>query len=181
MPVDRKVALLDPDDVIEELGLTDQDFRRVQRLLTVASARLERRCQTTFALRTEVRTFDGNATPILDVGSPFVAVNWATIDGAVEDRANYIEDGPAGRLIRPATWPAGFRNLRVDALYGMDPVPPEVREAAMLLVRRLAFPALGMRSERIGDYAYERFDERGEADLPDDVEALVLPFVRLRF
>lgn len=181
MPLDQALAILDVDDALEELGLGDADYRRVERLVNAASARLERRCQTVFRPRTVTRAFSGDGTPLLDLGAPILGVNWVTIDGLVEARANYGVDGPAGRLIRPGTWPVGILNIAADARLGWEPVPHEAREACLILVRRMAFPATGLRAERIGDYSYERFDERGEGDIPDDAEALILPFVRWRF
>lgn len=182
MPLDQKVAIVDPDEAIEELKLADADYRRVERLVNMASVRLERVCNTVFRRRTITRTFEGDGTPILDLGGPIIAVNWVTIDGVVEPAKDYTVDKEGGRVIRTGGWPVGIRNVAADAVMGWDPIPHEVVEACLALVRRSASAAAGdLKAERIGDYSYERFDPRGESDVPDDVEALVLPFRRWRF
>lgn len=182
MPLDREIAIVDPDDALQELGLGDDQYQRVERLVNMASARLERVCNTVFRRRTVNRTFDGDGTPILDLGGPIIGVNWVTIDGAVDPAANYTVDKEGGRVVRRGGWPVGIRNILSDAVMGYDPIPHEAVEACLALVRRSVSAASGdLKSERIGDYAYERFEPRGEGDVPDDVEALVLPFRRWRF
>lgn len=181
MPLDPAVAILDPDDVLAELKLDDSEYARIERIVNAASARLERAANTVFRTRAVTKTFDGDGTPVLDLPGPAIAVHWVTVDGKVQDAAAYVVDTDLGRVIATGGWPLGLRNIQVNATLGYDPVPHEVREACLLLVRRMASPSSDLHSEHIGDYGYTKFEPSGEGDLPDDVEALVLPFRRWRF
>lgn len=185
MPLDHTVAIVDPDDVLAELGLDDSSYTRIERLVNAASARLERTMNTVFRARDITRVFDGGGYPALDLGGPIVQGTAVTvlIDGVAEPATGYTVDYPAGRLVRGAGWPVGLRNIAVTAKLGYDPIPHEAVEAVIAFAKHLYRTSASgdLKSERLGDYSYERFEPSGEGDLPADVEALVLPYRRWRF
>lgn len=185
MPLDQAIVFVDPDDALEELGLDDSQLARVERLLNTATSRLERALNTVLKPREFTRRFSGGAGPVLDLGGPILAVHNVTVDGVVQDPAGYTVDG-SQIILEQYGWPIGFLNVVVTCRLGWDPIPHEARDAVVAYVRRLhAVTGSGdLRSERIGDYSYERFgpgENAGSADLPDDVEAMVGHLRRWRF
>lgn len=81
----------------------------------------------------------------------------------------------------------GLNNVVVTATFGYDPVPEDIKEAVILAVghwrRASQSGSAGLRSERIGDYAYEKFDasaagDSAVMDLPREATDLLAPYVR---
>jgi hypothetical protein len=185
-PLDTAIAILDPDDVLLELGLSEAEFSRVERLVNAASARLERYCNTIFRAREVTRVLSGSPHPLLDLGAPIVSVSSVTIDGQPLVSSDYRVLAARGELYRDGGWATysalsggvGVNNVTVVATLGYEPIPHDVQEACLLLVRywREQAGRLGLASERVAEYAYERLPARG--DLPDEVRALVEPYRR---
>jgi hypothetical protein len=195
MPLDTDINLVDVDDAAQELGTAEADLYRLERLINFVSARIERYCQTRFKKRTLTLTLNGPDFDLLDVGSPIVSITSVTVGGEALATTDYSILSERGQLYRGAKWsapengkPAGIRNVVVAGSFGYDTIPYDVVEAAIILLRfrmnNSSMGGAGMRSERIGDYSYERAGptpgvvDVGAHDLPEEVRALLDPFVR---
>jgi hypothetical protein len=190
MPLDLQVSLVSVDDVLLELGLTESDHLRVERLINEASHRIEAFCDRPFKARNVVLRFNGNGDTLLNLGGPVQKVDTVTIlsqTAGVADEditaADYIVDARRGVIYYSAGFPHGFQNVQVVCRIGEDPVNPVVKGACLLLIRHLqAEPgASDLFSEKIGDYSYTRYPrsrEERDPDIPEDIQAMLFPFKR---
>lgn len=193
MPLNQVISILSPDDVILDLGLTDANYPEVERQINAASARIEVFLDKPVKARDVVLRFDGTGDPILDVGR---IVNIQTLSilshqAGVADTnisaSDYLFDQPGGRIFYRGGFPRGFQNIQLIARLGFDPVPDDIKEACLALIRFWRGTGLGgdLKSERIGDYEYTRFTPAsltpglvlgsGDAapDLPQDIQAML--------
>ena len=189
MPLDTSLAILNVDDILQELGATEDDYLKVERLLNAASDRLERFCNTKFKKRSAITlTLNGNGQALLDLGAPILSVTSVTIEDQVVPATDYKVLATRGQLYYENTWPIGVQNIVVACSLGYDPVPHPITEACMFLVREwFERPSTEYQSEKIGDYSYTRSDrvrrplEDQDPDLPMVVKSLALPFRRWSF
>jgi len=194
MGLDTAVYLVGVDQAMHDLGAPEDRYVQVERLVNAASARIEGWCGSRFRRRTATLRLDGDETPLLDLGSPFIPGSIASVKVGGDDLSSPVSLGatdyvayPArGQLFRASGWPAGVRNVEVVLEVGYAEVPHPVREACLQLVRHwYGDPpgGAGLRSERLGDYAYERFPPGGvglpDSDIPDEVKALLAPYRRM--
>lgn len=198
MPIDATINLIGVDDAMQEIGAREADLLRVERLVNFVSARIERYCNTRFKKRTLTLTLSGVDHELLDLGSRIISVSQVKQSGIVVPASEYTVLKERGQIYRPARWgagtdsvsgAAGVNDIEVTGVFGTDPIPHDVVEAAFLMLRARFSRAgsEGLRSERIGDYSYDRFAQvpgvadRGADDIPTEVLALLDPYVRHAF
>lgn len=147
LPADERTAL------IEDASAAVRDFCRRDLLL---------------AVRTEIH--DGRNRPRIWLAvQPVAAVTDVRVNGesiASPAGSGWTVNALTGELVRGggrgdswfAPWfPAGKGNVEVEYEAGFDPIPPPVRRATILTLRRFAEAARASgvyRSEAIGDYSY---------------------------
>jgi hypothetical protein len=187
MPIDESIAITSVDDALIELGLPESEFARIERLVNAASARLETFCGTVFKKRTVTKTITGGDHVLLDLGAPIISVDYVKIAGVALGAADYKVLNRRGELYRDGGWATysalagtstGVGNVEVKAALGYDPIPYEIQEACMQLVRYWKENAgrFGLASERVTEYSYQRAATSG--DIPEEIREMVLPFRR---
>jgi len=195
MPYDQEYALVSVEDVLLDLGLTDTDYNQIERLVNSASRRILGFCdRPALKARDVVLQFNGDGGPLLDVGAPIIRVQTVTIlsqrAGAPDTDlaiADLIVDSSWGTIFYRGGFAPGVQNVQFVGRIGMDPVPPDLREACLALIRFWRTTGLGasdLQSERIGDYSYTRFAPvAGDAarDLPAEVQTMIEPYKRWSF
>lgn len=194
MPLDTIINVIGVDEAAAEFGTAEKDLMRLERMINYVSARAERYCNTRFKKRFALSlTLSGATFELLDVGSPIIAVTSVTAGGVLLASTDYQVLKERGQLYRAAGWSdassaqvQGINNVVVVGDFGYDPIPHEVVEAALMLLRIRGSRAggEGIRAERIGDYSYERAGpmpgapDTGAGDMPEEVRHLLDPYVR---
>lgn len=190
MPQDTAISLVDLDLLMAELGASDDDYVRIERLANSASARILRACNRVIKAREVTLTLDGDGGALLDLGAPIVSVTSVTMDGQAlvagtpTDPQDYLIHKARGQLVRQGGWNEGVGNITVVTTIGEETVPHDLQQAAHLLVRHWHQTTdSDLQSERIGDYSFSRFAPGiGQAgDLPPDVQSLIEPYRRWTF
>lgn len=193
MPLDLAVSMISVDDALLELGQTDADHLKIERLINEASYRIEAFCDRPFKARNVVLTFDGHGESLLSLGGPVQQVITVTILSQAVGVANtdiatadYLVNPRRGVIYYAAGFPVGFQNVQVSCRIGEDPINPSIKGACLDLVKHLYRQpeSSDLMSERIGDYAYSRFPKaQGDPnpDIPDDLQAKLLPYKRWSF
>lgn len=161
-------------------------------LIIDASAAVRDHCRRDLARAVRTEVHDGRARPrvwltvrpVVEVRS--VAVGGVEIDNA--DGQGWTVDAATGELLRgngradpwfALRFPAGKGNVVVEYEGGYDPIPPPIKRAAILTVRRFAEAARASgvyRSEAIGDYSYA-LAEDARSPISDFVADLLAPYV----
>jgi hypothetical protein len=101
---------------------------------TVESA-LERRCAVAFVPRTATETLDGDNARDLVLQWPLpLAVTSLAIDGSSTSTTGLVLYR-SGIIRRPDRWPAGDGNVTLTYTHGYSQVPPEIKQAALLLTK----------------------------------------------
>lgn len=180
---DNSIIMVSVDDALIELGASESEYVRVERLVHAASARLEAFCCTIFKKREVTKIMDGPASVVLDLGAPILKVTSVKVDGvALAEVTDFLVLPERGELYRAAGWGAALRSIAVEAELGYDPIPHPAQQACMMLVRTWhQDKGSDLQGETISGYSYTRFPKdtaRGDSDVPPDVQALVLPFRR---
>lgn len=99
---------------------------------------------------TETFVLDGDASRILTLPTlKLNAVNSVTVEGDELDPDDY-QWSESGMLYRAGGWPAGFRNIEVDADHGYSPTPDEVRVVVCAIASRHYNNPDGLRSKTVG-------------------------------
>lgn len=199
MALDENVAVISVDEALLALGLGENDHNRVERLINYASARVERYCHTRFRKRSLVLTLSGPDFEMLDLGSPVVSlsnggVGSVKVGGVALLTTEYTLLKERGQIYKSGGWSGGedpisgaggLLNVEVSGDFGWDPVPFDVQEAVLIIIRgKVSRPGgEGLQSERIGEYSYSRFAPGGAGsavpnDIPEEARALLDPYVR---
>ena len=194
MALDETINVVGVDNVMLELKLGEEKHATIERLVNVASRRLEKYCNTVFKAREITRVLNGPDFPLLDLGGPIISVTSVTVGVDVLSVDDYEVLNVRGQLYRSAGWSGGgspitgvggLNNVEVEAVLGYEPIPYEVVEAAIILIRGwVERPGSeGMQSERIGDYSYTRFNRdaatvSARGTMPEEVLDLLEPYVR---
>jgi hypothetical protein len=193
MPLDLAVSMVSVDDVLLELGQTDADHLRIERLINEASHRIEAFCDRPFKARDVVVTLDGNGDNMLSLGGPVqrvAALTFLSQSAGVANTdvlaADYIVNPRRGIIYYSGGFPSGFQNVQIVCRIGEDPINPAIKGACLDLVRHLYRQpdASDLFSEKIGDYSYTRYPrirEDKDPDIPEDVQAKLLPYKRWSF
>ncbi len=127
-------------DVAADLAIT--------RALGRATLVIDGHCGRDFRRREETYSVDGTGGPALFLDDrPVIEIAGLKIDDAPVDTEGFRLYGDAGyirfvgdRTIfmgHPGVFPAGSQNVEVHGFFGFDEIPPEVKEACVLLT--LAF------------------------------------------
>ena len=131
---------------LRDRGVSDEaaDDSAVLRALGRSTIVIDSHCGRDFLLREETLRVDGSgkATLFLD-DWPVVEVAMLRVDGYPIDAASYRLYGHSGyiRFVggrsifagHPGTFPRGSQNIEITGRFGFETVPPEVKEAAILL------------------------------------------------
>ena len=131
---------------IRDRGVTEDvaDELTVLRALGRARLVIDAYCGRDFLRREETYLVDGTGRPALFLDDrPVIEVTELKIDDAPVDAESFRLYGEAGyirfvgeRTIfmgHPGTFPRGTQNVEVRGVFGFEEVPPEVREACILL------------------------------------------------
>ena len=120
------------------------DDLAVARALTRARVAIDAYCGRDFLRREETYHVDGSGTSAVFLEDrPVVEVTQLAVDDMVVSADSYRLYGEAGyiRLVgeisifagHPGVFAAGVQNVEVEGVFGFDEVPPEVKEASVLL------------------------------------------------
>lgn len=172
--------ILSVEEILDDLNLDAVQYLRVEALLNAASNTIERHCHTIFRKQTITKKFTGRPFPILDLGAPVIGLpsDVSILHDAVLqtfdtlDPSTYTVMNERGQLFRyygwtyfsaigtpsPATWfflPNMF-NVKVTATFGWDPIPADVANVCLSLVRfwNSIRGREGLLEERMGEYTY---------------------------
>jgi hypothetical protein len=159
-------------------------------LVTAGSDAVEAYCDRVFTEGTFTDRIDGTNLPSVWLkATPISSVTSVTLDGAVLPVADYSLDTVTGQLWRGPwgpgdanhrhCWPSGVGNIVVVYVAGYATIPPLVKRATILAVKRLSeADSGGLTMERLGDYSYTLSD--GGHVVPDPAKALLRPYLRRR-
>ncbi len=161
-------------------------------LIGAATVAIEKHCDRTFSFATEIAEYlDGNNRPTLWLARPpIAAILSVSVNGVALDNTDgnaWTYDPNTGELIRgegqydprfAPWWAKGFRNVLVTYNGGFNPVPDDVKSAAVAMVKWItdAYRITGaLSSEKIGDYQYAAAPGAG---FPASVAAILAPYRR---
>lgn len=161
-------------------------------LIGAATVAIERHCDRTFSFATEIAEYlDGNNRSAIWLARPPIAdILSITVNGVALDNSDgnaWTYDPNTGELIRGEGqydprfanwWAKGFRNVLVVYNGGFNPVPDDVKSAAIAMVKWLvdSYRITGiLSSEKIGDYQYAAAIGAG---FPATVAAILAPYRR---
>lgn len=140
---EAELRAFDGGAVANTTTYTDSDISNARELVRVG---FEQICNVAFGERAKRAVLDGDGTATIWLGDMQVksvtaaatretgSATWTAL--TVAELADLLVS-PNGRVIRDSlgTWPSGNRNVRVDYTYGYQPIPGEVRRAAMWVAR----------------------------------------------
>jgi len=120
------------------------DDLTVTRALARARMMIDAYCGRDFLRREETHLVDGSGTSALFLDDrPIVEVTRLAVDAAEIPSESYRVYGEAGyiRLLgeitifmgHPGVFAAGVQNVEVEGVFGFDEIPPEAKEASILL------------------------------------------------
>lgn len=131
-------------------------------LIAAATAAIEGFCGRPLALGTysDAFTLDYPTRAVWLRVAPVASITSVAIDGLAVDPSGYTLISPAtGELARGGpcsrnAWPPGARRLTVTYTAGYDPIPADLKRAAIAWVVDATQAPGRITSERIGDYQY---------------------------
>ena len=147
---------------IRDRGITEDvaDELTVLRALGRATLVIDGYCGRDFLRREETYLVDGTGRPALFLDDrPVIEVTELKIDDAPVDAEGFRLYGEAGyiRFVgewtifmgHPGSFPRGTQNVEVRGVFGFDEVPPDVKEACVLLT--LAFLRMMRGEANVGE------------------------------
>src|SRR3990167_6725763 len=172
-------ALVTIEEAKRQLGLDEADSApdvRLDQLLRYASARVEDYCGRPFRLVSQDERHEGGREVIILDVRPISSVTEVSdfldpADPVVVSAPTYDLDPAEGTLrkVDGSDWGPGRRRWRVEYEAGFASAPEAIREAVIALAgARLSEGTGAFKSERIGDYSYEKATTESGAGLPPE-------------
>lgn len=169
------------------------DDARVAALITQISAAIEKYTGRSLSLAASFTEFlDGDAVNLIVAKRPITAITKITdmSDGSTVGSTTYSYDADRGFvfLVDSATgasldeepWGSGRRRWKVEYKAGYAAVPPDVKQAALILVAARYNRPDSLLAERQGDYSYQA-GPIGKSGFPIEVEALLATYKEVVF